>query len=97
MDSLTELLEKIRIRPGMFLGKPSIELLRAFISGYLVNKKEPDIDTDFYLEFQTFIEQKYSRKGTTHCITIIQSITTSDEEAFYKFFELLDEFLGIQK
>lgn len=92
MERLSKLLCEVKKRPSMFLGKASIEMLGVFINGYMICKRETDIHADFFPGFGEFIEDKYDKGGTDSFEIIIRSITTSDEEAFYKFFELLEEF-----
>ncbi len=42
MDKLLVLLKKIEERPDLYIGKPSIERLSSFISGYLCCKYDLD-------------------------------------------------------
>ena len=45
-------------------------------------------------DFHAFIEDVYSIKAAAKSVfTIIAENTTNDEEAFHKFFELLEEYL----
>lgn len=48
-------------------------------------KKRPD-------EFQEWIQNKYHVKASKSWATIILESSTNETEAFYKFFELLEEF-----
>ena len=96
IEKLRELLLKIKVRPVMFLGESSLELLRVFLSGYILCKMETNDNVDYLYKFQQYVEHKYSREGTEHFTQIIRSITSSDEEAFYKFFDLFDEFFSEQ-
>jgi hypothetical protein len=34
MDELYKLLQEIRLRPEIYIGKPSLERMRAFVDGY---------------------------------------------------------------
>lgn len=87
------LLKKIKIRPGMYFGKPSITRLNIFIHGYnfahVEEGKARRIDLD---EFQGFIEAIYSEKCSIGWADIILEDCGDEEEAFWKFYELYGEF-----
>ncbi len=95
MEKLYELLDIIRKLPKLYLGKPSLECLGAFISGYIscMDVEDTNGHFDFYPGFHEFIEQKYNVKLAKSSIEIIDFFSSSEKEAFYKFFELLDGFL----
>jgi hypothetical protein len=42
MDKLYELIRKIEVMPGIYLGAPSLENLRHFIDGYVTCRQEND-------------------------------------------------------
>jgi len=95
---LLKLLKVIKARPGMYLGGVSLKVLNHFINGYLF--KESEIGGDgripvvCFQGFQEYIENAYNLQATTKGVfTIIAENTTNDEEAFHKFFELLEEYL----
>ena len=91
MNEFYELLINIKNKPNIYLGKPSLELLRAFISGYVICK---NYNLDYYPDFQEFIQQKYKIDFTKHWTEIINFFSSNEEEAFYKFYEHLEEFLN---
>jgi hypothetical protein len=95
-----QLLQRIRERPMIFIGKPSLKRLRHFLSGYVVcyHTVTGDNKFDIYPGFQKFVAKKYDISLSTHHTDIIYFMCLSDDEqAFYCFFELLDEFLDLQK
>jgi len=94
---LCQLLMKIRGRPGLYLGKSSLTALNHFTNGY--SFKEYEIHGAAHSQiinlrhFQEYTEGFYSLHTTTkNVFTIIAENTNSDEEAFHRFFELLDAF-----
>lgn len=94
MEIIFELLQEIRKRPNLYLGKASLELLDAFIGGcsfycYKANGYYPD----FFSGFQKFVQKRYKIQTTQGWWSIIRFFSYTDEEAFNKFFDLLDEFL----
>ena len=98
MEIIFDLLQDIRKRPNLYLGEASLELLNAFIGGcsfycLIVNGYYPE----FFPGFQEFVQTRYDIHTVHGWWSIIRSFCANDEEAFYKFFELLDEFLIITK
>jgi hypothetical protein len=95
LNELYELLKKIKDKPGLYLGKKSLERLHSFLSGYVVclydrcNEPCPVLLSGF----QEYVQKKYNIASTHSCERIIDFYSTSDEEAFDKYFDLLDEFL----
>lgn len=95
MDEIFSLLNKIKQNPNMYLGRPSLELLFAFITGCICFHNEREhIFMEFLPGFQNFIEAKYNIKKDYGWSSIIQEISNNDMEAFYMFFELLNEYLN---
>ena len=93
--SQIELLDIIRKKPGLYLGKKSLHLLRAYMNGYLLGKAESigDGESDIFLDFQKYIEDKFSMSQTPYgWVEIISSSCSSDEESFDEFFKLYDDF-----
>jgi hypothetical protein len=82
--------------PGLYLGKPSLSLLRAFTSGYSFRGYELYGNSKNYCydnSFNEYIENYYNLpKGVKDASTMICENCSSEEEAFYKYFELLEEF-----
>ena len=92
---IIEILLDIKKRPNIYIGKPSLELLYSFLCGgicflYFYEGKYYDLLSGF----QEFLEKKYNIKETYGIVRIIQDISKDDSEAFYKFYDLLDEFLS---
>ncbi len=86
-----ETLEKLRKKPGLFIGKKEINRLRDFISGYCCAIH--DIAEDgLNFRFQRFIEEKTGISHPSMHWSKIISIGRTDEEAFDEFFRLLDEY-----
>ena len=97
-SNLLALVEKIRVMPGMYLGKRSLVALNHFMGGY--SAKEYEIGSDSRIpvvdlrDFEGYIESLYGLNATTKdAFTLIAENTKSDEEAFQRFFELLDDYL----
>ena len=95
MDNFEELLlVKIREMPALYIGKKSVERLRAFVDGYStcfgeIYGKEPTILTGF----NQYVAQKYKINTDHDWSSIIQFFSNTEESAFDMFYQLLDEFL----
>ena len=113
-------LQKIRERPGLFLGEPSLTALVHFWNGYAFNRMingsdangenscfvdcdessvEPEqitlYESHFMDGFEAFVYNHYKSEWTTQgWAKLILEKCITEEEAFYKFFELLDEFFA---
>jgi hypothetical protein len=99
MAGLYETLEKIKDKPGMYLGHPSITALQFFIEGYEFARGElgiesPEAELEFHRDFQAWIQQKLEVQTISSWAKIIQLYCTDEKEAFFYFFRLLDEFLA---
>lgn len=63
-DNLFGLLEKIRQKPGLYIGRPSVTALRHFLVGYKFARQEMEIfptelELDFYQEFQPWLQRHF--------------------------------------
>ena len=102
MSTLFELLEKIKRKPGLYLGTTSITNLRMFILGYRFARSEVGItnteaESDFYKNFQPWLQNRLSIR-TVNAWDKIILLTCIDEKAgFDYFFQLLDEFIQRDK
>lgn len=98
MGSFLTLLENIRNRPEMYLGdKCLLSALRAFYNGYDTARMElgieKTIDDQKLEQFQDWVKKKYGNENTTAglFLTILEN-SENEQDGFYKFFDLLDEF-----
>ena len=100
------LLQMIRLRPGMFIKEKSLSLLDAYLGGYnhalsdIEMSKLPVCDKELlhsWDEFEWFIHDRYQIFSYYDAIGIIRLQCDDDEKAFDMFYELLDEFLAMEK
>ena len=97
MDGMFGLLEKIRQKPGLYLGSPSVTALRHFLVGYKFARQELGLmptepELDFYHEFQPWL-QRYFHIQTANAWDKILLFKYLDEKtAFSHFFQLLETF-----
>lgn len=97
MDFIWNMYQKIKEKPGLYIGKPSLTLLNAFMNGYMIGQYEINGDDEILDDhgLLEYVERYYSVSRTAKgvCCLVCEN-SESEEEAFYKFFELLKEFLS---
>ena len=90
MEYLYELIMRVSDFPEIYLGKPSLERLYAFIGGYLEAKPEAD---DHCLDgFNEYVSEKYGINSDHNWSGIISFFSTSEKQAFEQFKTLFAEF-----
>ncbi|WP_346353353.1 hypothetical protein [Azotosporobacter soli] len=94
LNDLTNILYEIKEKPGMYIGYKSLTALADFLNGYLYAKREDGIKIDFLPGFNAWIAEKYSIKSSHDWSRIISFFHLSQEVAFDKFYEHLEEFLA---
>jgi hypothetical protein len=97
MDELFTLLEKIKAKPGLYIGTASISNLRMFLAGYRFAKSEmgitsTDAESDFYKNFQPWLQTRLSIRTVNSWDKMILLKCIDDKAAFNYFFHLLEEF-----
>jgi len=102
MRTLFDLLEKIKTKPGLYLGIASITNLRMFILGYRFARSEMGItnteaESDFYKNFQPWLQNRLSIRTVNAWDKIILLTCIDEKAAFDYFFQLLNEFLQRDK
>ncbi|NDJ17067.1 hypothetical protein [Myxacorys almedinensis] len=98
MSSIFGMLEKIKARPGLYICRASVSDLFMFVVGYRTAREELGIEPteaefDFYGEFQPWLQQRLKITTSSSWAKMIELGCGSEQEAFVRFFELLDEFL----
>lgn len=95
-EHVKRLLKDIQQRPGVYLGKKSLDRLVHTLSGYtLCMLEHGEIQTaEFLPGFQEFVAERYNIQSVHHWSQIIEFFSTTEEEAFDTFFELLSEYYG---
>ena len=85
MESLYDVIIRVTNYPEIYLGKPSLERLYAFIGGYLEARPEAD---DHCLDgFNKFVSEIYSISSDHNWASIIGFFSYSEKDAFDKFKE----------
>lgn len=97
MLDLYGLLEKIKQRSSLYLGKRSLSHLHVFIDGYTFARRQLGIpvteqETKFE-EFQEWIENRFNQADTQSWSRIILFYSEDEADALKRFFDLFEEFL----
>lgn len=97
MSPLFEMLEKIKARPGLYIGKASVSDLFMFIVGYRTAREELGVEPtatelDFYGEFQIWLQQRLGLRTSNSWAKMIEFGCGDEQAAFERFFELINEF-----
>lgn len=94
MNDVDMLLQTIKKRPCLYIGKKSLDRLVTYVSGYMHRAYEAEgVHQEFLPGFQDYIAELYGIHSAHHWSSIIQFYCSYEEEAFDKFYELLDDFL----
>jgi hypothetical protein len=95
VSHILALLQEMRRRPGMYIGKPSVIRLAAYLRGYelaaeRLGGQEAD---DFLPEFRDWIHERFGSTEYSWEETILQH-STDNAAAQEMLWVLLDEFLA---
>jgi hypothetical protein len=96
MTDIYELMDRIKSRPGMYLGKPHISRFKAFLDGYIGARN----DLGFSLKeqeqtlnnFQQWIQKRFKITSSHSWADIILFYSLDERDALDKFFELFEKF-----
>ncbi len=97
MPTISDLLERIRQRPGMYLGERSLTALRSTLAGYELalglHRIEGDLSMRLPVGFNDWVAyRQHFYEPTSGWKNMILSKSQSEAVAFDRFFELLDQF-----
>ncbi|MDJ0730243.1 MAG: hypothetical protein QNJ33_09670 [Crocosphaera sp.] len=95
-EYLNNLLNKIKKRPGMYLGKASITRLKIFLMGYSIARGELGLDLTEqekqFSQFQQWVKRHYQIDSNQGWDQIILSQVNDEKLALNLFFDLLEKF-----
>jgi len=98
MSNFYELIQKIKKRPSMYLGKPAISNLRSCLAGYILARRELGISQTEqekkFTEFQGWIQNKFNITSSQSWDKVILFYSEDERTALERFFELFEEFLS---
>lgn len=95
MNSVKELLGKIKQRPAMYISKNYISCLKAFLDGWYLRNPTDVTDAEVMDGFQDWIEKKYDIKSSHSWSSILLFYSQDEGKALELFFEEFDEWLAV--
>ena len=91
-----EMLQRIKQRPGMFLGQCSITRLRAFLDGYMGSRSDlgllPTQQELEFNQFQEWVQTRFKISSSHGWDSIILFYSADERDALNNFFELFEQF-----
>lgn len=95
-EYFNDMLQSIKQRPGMYLGKCSITRLHSFLIGYMGARQDLGLptteqETEFD-KFQEWVQERFDIKSSHSWNDIILFYSADERDALNKFFELFEEF-----
>jgi hypothetical protein len=98
VKSIEFVLLEIKENPEKYLGEKSFTKLNLFEIGYRVSRNAQWGFIPYELDgFQEFLYEKYQTNHWVNGSKIVQLYSSSDEDAFDKFYELWDEFTQLKE
>ena len=94
MAAITDVIQTIRRRTPMYIGRRSISCLRAFLDGWQFAQQEDVEDAPLMGEFQQWAARKCGVKDSRSWDRIILFDSQDEADALDKFFVWFDEFLA---
>lgn len=94
-NDLYDYLQGAKKRPQMYVRNWSIDELQLLCRAYQIALRIQGINefgTSFYDAFTDFLQREYGWGCSNAWQKPIRASVNSDEEGFYRFFELVDEF-----
>ena len=100
-EYLYDMLQNIKQRPGMYLGKCSITRLSMLLAGYAMARAELGLPVTeqekAFGGFQDWIQERYKITSTHGWDSIILFYSADERDALNKFFELFEKFRNKEK
>jgi hypothetical protein len=94
-ESVYDIFACIRRRRGLHAPEPSLVRLEAYLYGYIHGLRARGFDLrdmDNFGKFSKWVAGRLGVPDSDYWLRTILKSTSSDEDAFFRFFELLDEF-----
>jgi hypothetical protein len=91
--NVIELIDVLKSRPAMYIGKNNIFCLKAFIDGWYFRNIEEDTKMDVLVEFYLWLQNKFNIVDNRNWDELLFLKFDKDEEkALHNFFALFEEF-----
>ena len=97
MIGFYELLQKIKQRPSLYLGKRSLSHLQIFLDGYTFARRELGVplteEEEEFESFQEWVEERFNQRDTQSWVKIILFYSEDENDALDRFFDVFEYFL----
>lgn len=90
---IPDLLNQIRLRPGLYLEETSVTCLKGFLDGATPGNVEI---AEFINSFHEWIQKRFEILSSQSWSKIITFFSQDEFDAFHRAFELMDEFISGQ-
>jgi hypothetical protein len=98
MGTILEVLQKIREKPALYLGRPSVNNLYVFLQGYTFARgDEAREDYEFLAGFNECVRKRFHINTSQGWAKTIEFFSLSPESELTLFWELLDNYLAQRK
>ena len=95
MTTIMELIEDIRKRPGLMLGRPSVNNLYTFLSGFCFARKDAGVsDYEFLAGFGRHVHRRFKISSTQSWAAIIEFFGATEDGEMALFWKLYDDYLA---
>jgi hypothetical protein len=98
MGAILDMIQKIRQRPGIYLGRPTVNNLYMFLAGYAFARK--DTESGDYEELACFgdwVQRRFKITSSQGWARIIEFFSANEADEMALFGKLFDEYLAQQK
>lgn len=101
MSSFYKLLNKIKQKPGIYIGAPSVSSLHMFLCGYAFSRQEQGLaitkEEKAFEQFQPWIQRRFQTNDSISWARIILLYAADERAGFDLFFKLWAEFVDQQR
>ncbi|BDA68919.1 hypothetical protein RIVM261_016740 [Rivularia sp. IAM M-261] len=95
-EYFNEMIQRIKQRPGMFLGQSSITRLRSFLDGYTASRQDLGLSVTEeeikFSQFQSWVQERFKITSSHGWDSIILFYSADEKDALNNFFELFEKF-----
>ncbi|EKU98365.1 hypothetical protein Lepto7375DRAFT_7648 [Leptolyngbya sp. PCC 7375] len=101
MAGFNDLLNKIRQKPGMYIGSPAVSGLHLFLCGYGFARQEQGlaitVEEEVFEQFQPWVQERFGVRASVSWAKIVLLHAVDERGGFELFYELWDEFMAQQQ
>lgn len=92
-NSFEEIIEKIRRKPALYLGRNTVSALSAFLDGWFLRDPESVVDAKMLERYTDWIRCRFGIKENVSWDRLLLLIAIDEHDALNLFFKTFDDFL----